>query len=293
MIKLPSNSRILIIRLRSLGDCVLSTPAIHLLKSWRPDLEIAVAVDPVFAPVFEGNPDVARVFTSPGAAIAFRPHLTLNLHGGTRSAWMTALSGARYRAGFAHYRFAPIYNVRIPRAQEILGVERKVHTAEHAASAIFHLGAPRTEIPRARLFVKPRTDAAYAVLHPFASAPDKTWPSFADLAARLPLPPVFIGGPHDDFTPYSRWRCERLPLAESMSLIGGASLFVGNDSGPAHIAAAYGVPVVALFGPSDETVWAPWRTESAVLKNPDLRRIAVDEVVAAAARLAGVRGVPA
>jgi heptosyltransferase-3 len=45
-----------------------------------------------------------------------------------------------------------MYNVRIPRAQDILGVDRHVHTAEHLASAMFYLGVPRCEIPRARLF---------------------------------------------------------------------------------------------------------------------------------------------
>jgi ADP-heptose:LPS heptosyltransferase len=45
----------------------------------------------------------------------------------------------------------------------------------------------------------------------------------------------------------------------------GAALFVGNDSGPAHIAAAFGVPTVVLFGSSDPVTWAPWRTESQVL----------------------------
>ena len=64
---------------------------------------------------------------------------------------MTELSGARYRAGFGHYRQQFVYNVRIPRAQEILHVDRKVHTAEHVASAMFFLGAPICEIPRAKL----------------------------------------------------------------------------------------------------------------------------------------------
>ena len=57
--RLDPGSHVAIIRLRSLGDCVLSTPAIHLLKQARPDLKIAVVVEPRFAEVFEGNPDVA------------------------------------------------------------------------------------------------------------------------------------------------------------------------------------------------------------------------------------------
>jgi hypothetical protein len=54
---------------------------------------------------------------------------------------LTAASHARYRAGFQHFRAQWAYNLSIPRAQEILGEERAVHTAEHLASAMFWLGA--------------------------------------------------------------------------------------------------------------------------------------------------------
>ena len=65
--------------------------------------------------------------------------------------WMTLASGAKFGVGFGHHRYSWIYSHKIPRAQEILGEERPVHTAEHLASAMFWLGVPRTEIPRARL----------------------------------------------------------------------------------------------------------------------------------------------
>ena len=135
-----------------------------------------------FREVFEGNPDLAEIHPPELAALRrFRPQLCLNFHGGTRSAWMTELSGARYRAGFGHYRQQFVYNVRIPRAQEILHVDRKVHTAEHVASAIFFLGAPICEIPRAKLVARAtgwRTDSptpGSAVIHAVAATPEKTW----------------------------------------------------------------------------------------------------------------------
>ena len=58
-----------------------------------------------------------------------------------------------FAPGFAHFRI-PLRSTTSasPAAQEILGVERKVHTAEHLASAMFYLGVPVAEIPRARLF---------------------------------------------------------------------------------------------------------------------------------------------
>src|SRR5207249_9389198 len=95
---------------------------------------------------------------------------------------------ARFRAGFAHHRYSFVYSHRIPTAQEILGVQRKVHTAEHLASAMFWLGVPRSAIPRAKVSAGPRPDLRqYAVIHPFASAAEKTWPAerFLELARRL------------------------------------------------------------------------------------------------------------
>ena len=178
--QLPAGARVLVVRLRSLGDCVLTTPALRILKAARPDLRLGVVVEPRFDAVFRGNPDIDAVLApSNGAVFHYKPALTINFHGGTRSLVLTSLSRARWRAGFAHYRHAWIsHNVRIPLAQEILGVNRKVHTAEHLASAMFYLGAPRQEIPRARLFTgSPPVNGEYAVIHALASAPDKTWPA--------------------------------------------------------------------------------------------------------------------
>ena len=283
--RLPSGSRISVIRLRSLGDCVLTTPAIALLKRHRPDLKINVVVEPRFAQVFEGNPDIDGISADVG-----RADLVLNLHGGTRSMLMTLGSLARFRAGFAHHRYSFIYNHRIPRAQEILGVERPVHTVEHLASAMFWLGVPRAEIPRAKLAATSmRAARPYAVMHPFASAPEKAWPveRFVATASHLDtvcgLEPCIVAGPTDDATPFSRFRVVRnAPINEVKNLMAGAALFVGNDSGPAHIAAAFGVPVVVLFGPSDPVTWAPWRTESQVLTSRGgIEQITLEDVAGA------------
>ncbi len=273
--KLPPGARVLVIRLRSMGDCVLTTPALEILKRHRPDLRVAVAVEERFAPVFEGNPDIeALLAPEPGRLARWRARLCLNLHGGPRSAWLTAASLARWRAGFAHFRYRALYNIRIPTAQQILGVNRKVHTAEHIASAIFYLGAPRGEVPRARLFAEPRAPAErpYAVIHPLASSPEKTWPAerFLGIARRLAeewgLETVFIAGPGEDLSAFRPHRVlAGAPLGEVKSLLGGASLFIGNDSGPAHMAAALGLPVLVIFGDSDPQVWRPWKTVSEVI----------------------------
>ena len=277
---LPPGSRVAIIRLRSLGDCVLTTPALDILKRFRSDLRVGVCVEPRFSDLFTNHPDVDEVLAPETAAVrAFKPDLCLNFHGGTRSASMTSLSGARFRAGFDHYRGSFLYNVRIPRAQEILRSERPVHTAEHLASAMFYLGVPRCKIPRAKLppypdGPPPHVKENIAVIHPMATASDKTWPAnkFLTVAAHLEqigLKPVIIGGPDDNLSPFAKYDCvSGAPLRDVQKLTATAALFVGNDSGPAHIAAAFGVPVVVIFGSSDPAIWGPWRTAGEAISEP-------------------------
>jgi ADP-heptose:LPS heptosyltransferase len=292
---------------------VLTTPALDILKRFRPDLRLAVMVEDRFRAIFEGNPDLDEILPpNLGALRRLSPMLCLNLHGGSRSAWMTALSGARYRAGFGHFRHQLAYNVRIPRAQEILGVERKVHTAEHLASAMFYLGAAVCEIPRAKVVVElvgrtpwsaqvpldlPEADEGvgrgpggphnYAIIHPFATSASKTWHAGGFLAVaqhleQAGLEPVFIGAAGDDFSPFREFRTiSGAPLSEVKSLIASAALFAGNDSGPAHMAAALGAPSVVIFGDSDPAIWGPWRTASEVVTAP----AGVAQVLDALARL--------
>ena len=292
--RLPPGARIAVIRLRSLGDCVLSTPALHLLKLYRPDLSLGVVVDDAFAPVFANNPDLDAILPpNPLALARWHPALCLNLHGGTRSALLAAASLAPLRAGFAHFRWRSLYNVPIPTAQRILDVSRTVHTAEHAASAMFYLGSPVAAIPRARLFVSPaprEVDGPYAVIHSFASAPEKTWPAprFAALARflqkELDLQPIFVAGPDENLDAFPGYgRVAGAPLESVKRLLSGAALFVGNDSGPAHMAAAFGVPVTVLFGPSNPEIWVPWKTERAVLTGAagDIASIPLDAVASA------------
>lgn len=301
--QLPKHSRIAIIRLRSLGDCILLTPAIQILHYARPDLRIGVVVEDRFADVFEGNPMIAELLPPTVRAIrGFAPRLCLNLHGGSRSARLTMLSGADIRAGLDIFKPALIYNTPIPTAQEILGVTRRVHTAEHMASAMFYLGVERTWIPRAFVPAPEGRSAhapagGYAVLHPLAATPEKTWPaaSFMEAAEfvskKMGLEPVFIGGPGEDLSSFSKWQTvSGAALREVAQLMRDASLFLGNDSGPAHLAAAFGLPLVVLFGPSDSEIWSPWRTVGKVLKaEGPIPNIAVADVLRGLERVYSVQ----
>jgi ADP-heptose:LPS heptosyltransferase len=275
-LKIEDASRVLIVRLRSLGDCVLSTPAIHLLKQSCADAEIAVVAEPGWHAVYERNPDISRILPPTLRAVwSFAPQLAIDFHGGNTAARLTFLSRAKSRAGFAHYKHRAAYNVLIPTAQEILGCARKVHTAEHMASAMFYLGVPQCEIPRARLFASPALErrAPYAVIHPVAATPEKTWQArgFLQVAEHLrdqhKLDSIFIGAASQDLSAFRNWSIvSGAHLDELKTLIAGASVFVGNDSGPAHMAAAFGVPPIVIFGPSDPAIWGPWVTRGEVVQ---------------------------
>jgi heptosyltransferase-3 len=299
--KLPPGARVALIRLRSLGDCVLTTPAIEILKTARPDLQIGVVVEDRFSAVFAGNPAVSAILPpSYSAILRWHPKLALNLHGGTRSQLLTLASLARWRAGFAHHRGAGQYNIRIPRAQEIFGEERTVHTAEHLASAMFYLGVGPGEIPRAHLYAAPPPPGPrYAAIHAASAAAYKTWRAEGFLAvarhieSTRGLEPVFLGAAGDDFAPFAQYRClAGRPLEEVKSVLSAASLFVGNDSGPAHMACAFGVPLVVLYGRVEHrAIWAPWRPAAArtLVSAEGIAAIRTEDVIAAIDELGGIR----
>ncbi len=298
---LPPGARILIIRLRSIGDIVLLTPALRLLKDWRPDLRISVVIESRFRDLLENNPDVAEIL-DPGhgsgwTKVASRARavreirrrdfsLCINLHGGPTSSLLASWSGARWKAGFEHFRRRGIYQVLIPDARTILK-QPAIHTAEHQASAFFHLGLPRKEIPRARLFVAPAEEAAwkekrvalglllgrdYAVIHPTALYATKQWApgNFSRLGAHLEneigLPVIYSCGPRESAAldavekaaGTSVRRLESPSLKQFAAALAGARIFIGNDSGPAHMAAALGRPGVVIFGSSSSRIWGPW-----------------------------------
>src|SRR6185312_7546559 len=98
----------------------------------------------------------------------------------------------------------------------------------------------------------------FAVIHPFSGSPRKNWPveNFRQLAAKLEriMPVLWCAGPDDP--PLEGALC--IPdLYDLACWLARAALYIGNDSGITHLAAAVGTPVLALFGPTDPAVWAP------------------------------------
>lgn len=130
-------------------------------------------------------------------------------------------------------------------------------------------GEPRIEVPDA-----PRTRI---VVHPFASSASKQWPLERFRAVQQALGAEWAV--NLDGSP----RIEN--LYELACWLRGARLYIGNDSGITHLAAAVGTPVVALFGPMDPAIWAPRTPWREVLRAQPMEGIAVDDVLAAAHRL--------
>jgi len=296
---LPRSAQILIVRLRSLGDMVLETPAIAALHAWRPDLRICVLVEPWCAAVLEGNSAVSEVILSRGfvetARELRRRHfpIVFNQHGGPRSALLTTASGSPVRVCWSGYQYSFLYNVHVPDKQEFFG-SADVHTVEHRISQFYWAGLPRGPIPRTQVFPQPDAaetvaralnekgiarGAAYAVLQPGARFPAMRWPveKFAEIARWVQesrgIASVVNLGPGDAEVAAEVRRSmsdcavlmDSLDARELIALIAGARLFIGNDSGPAHVAAAAGRPSVVIFSTTNPKEWHPWQTEHRII----------------------------
>jgi heptosyltransferase III len=298
---LPQSAEILIIRLRSLGDLVLETPAIAALHSWRPDLRISVLVEPRFAPVFEKNPAIAELICSRGLGeTAFdllrrKFPIVFNQHGGPRSAMLTGASGSPLRVGWAGYQYSFLYNVAVPDAREFYGAAA-VHAVEHRISQFYFIGLPRGPIPPAHVFAQPDAAATvvrkltekgiapgvpYAVLQPGARLPGMRWPvaKFAELARWLRekhglVSVVNLGTRDDEIAADVRSEMQncavvmdsQLDVRELIALIAGSRIIVANDSGPAHLAAALQRASVVIFGVTDPVQWRPWQSEHRIVQ---------------------------
>jgi ADP-heptose:LPS heptosyltransferase len=128
------------------------------------------------------------------------------------------------------------------------------------------VGAPPGAIPRLPV---ERRDGTFLAIHPFSGSPKKNWPleRFRELAEHSPWPVQWIAGPEQTLSGAVRFD----DLWDLAQWLAGAILYVGNDSGITHLAAAAGVPVLALFGPTDPEVWAPRGVGTQVLRAPDGR----------------------
>jgi len=297
---LPLKANVLVIRLRSIGDVVLTLPALQALHDWRPDLRIHTLVEPLCVPLVEGHPAIAEVIVlrkfwdtvrqlrQRHFAIAF------NMHGGPTSAFLTRLSGAAVRVCWTQRQFSSFYNVQVPIHFPVAG-RSEMHTAEHRLQQFLYTGLPEKPLPPATVYVNANAaglvrqklaeqrispGAPYAVLRPGASQANKRWPvqRFAGIARWLQethgIAIVVNLGPDDEHIRddvkkhfASAVIMSDLDLRGLIALLAGSCLFLGNDTGPTHIAAALGKKCAVIFGASDSKVWSPWKTEYRLVEN--------------------------
>ena len=313
--------RVLLVRLRLIGDVVFTTPVIGALRRAWPDAHLAYLVEPAAAPIVGHHPALDEVSLAPRSrgwrrvrddvqlGLRLRRNrydLVLDLHSGPRASWLTWLSGAPRRVGFAvQGRHWPYTDV-VPRPREL----RARHSVENQWDLLLpvlpELGPPdpatdpvtMTHAPGADASVeawmqRERLDCTHAlvVVHVSAGNAFRRWPlaSFVELAARLAAGDpkrriILTSGPSEaaaaaDVVRLARARrpsspeavrtCGDMTLDELHALVGRARLYIGGDSGPLHVAATTRTPIVGLYGPTLPVRSAPWR-------DPQLWSAAVD-----------------
>nr|MBA2341144.1 glycosyltransferase family 9 protein [Pyrinomonadaceae bacterium] len=126
--------RVLIVRLRSIGDTVLVTPFLHALREFLPEAQIDVLLEDWVAPLLDGYEDIDRTIAIDCKNLASRLRVgrnlrrarydvAFNLHAGTTAALLVRASGAAYRIGYDHARLKHLHNIIAPPAHVLWGTE--------------------------------------------------------------------------------------------------------------------------------------------------------------------------
>lgn len=293
---------VLLVRLRSIGDAVLTTPSLYALKRFLPHARVDILLEDWVAPVLEGFDYVDNIITLKRGGTAARAgvarhiraahyDVVYNLHGGTTATLLTRASGARHRVGYSSYQYAWLHNHLAPSSSSLWGRD-KTHSVEQQLALLGWTGVPVTDRPATQLAVThkaaesisarlhatgiDKTRTPLAVIHPAAAFDTKQWATerFARVAESLAsrgLAIVAITASSEAHVADNLKQHATSPvvgltdltLPEVTALLSQARLFVGNDSGVAHMAAAVGTPSVVVFGSSNTAHWRPWAKAAA------------------------------
>ena len=305
-VPIPAPRKILFIRIDRLGDMVLSTPALHALKENYPAAELCVLAAPGPAGLIECDPAVAKIYLwEPRKGICALLRLVRELRCAQfslvidpyygpelKTAVLAFLSGASFRAGYDISGRGLFFNIRADAAAG------SGHFADEAFGVLKAVGlGARTALPE--LFIAPGADEeARALLeksgvsekdlvvtvHAGGYYPSQRWPagSFAEVIktlvsahnARIVLVASAAESAVTGAVLAGLGEAERknvitaLDLKPSVlsALIRRSRLFIGNNSGPLHLAAAFKVPTVSIMGPTDPVKWTPLGANNAVLR---------------------------
>jgi predicted lipopolysaccharide heptosyltransferase III len=292
---------VLLVQLKRIGDLILTVPAVAAVRRNFPEARITLLVAHGSRELLPAIPGVDRVLVARGGAADFARWCAvaaadfdycLDFSRTDRSAFLTWLSGARERITYDTARREPIrqlcYNQFIPSR---VG---SVHTVDHHLMLLaplgvhdalleIHLVLPRSAETRADEIVKQQIGEDFIILHSGSARAEKFWvpERWAKIVSRLSKAHaagfVLTGG---------RSGLERKHVVEIKSqldqpivdlsgtldlltlaaLIRRARLLVTIDSAPMHLAAAFGTPQVALFGPTNPFHWRPRTTPALILQ---------------------------
>ena len=151
--------------------------------------------------------------------------------------------------------------------------DSRLHAADFFLRRVGGVGAAVPQVP---VPLMPRED--FAMIQPFSGSPRKNWPldHYRELASKLKTPVLWCAGPDEALDGAVRFA----DLYELACWLARGRIYIGNDSGITHLAAAVGTPTVAIFGPTDPALWAP-RGEQVRIVSGDLTTIAPVEVLRA------------
>ncbi len=290
--------RILVSRMRFIGDVVLTTPVVRSLRTAFPDAYLAYLGEREAVSLLENNPclneiiayDLRRPAILEQARVARllrrrKFDLSIDLFGNPRSALLMYLGGARVRVGPDRKGRGALYTVRVhddgvPKSAIEFHCQslRAAGIPVTASKTELYLSAEERQAGR-QLVEQYRKSAAgvrraVVGIHPGATWPAKRWlpERFAGLAGRLlreGAAVVCTAGPGEEETIAALRAAamstlpvlSALPLRQLAAAIAAFDAYVTNDAGPMHIAAAVGTPTLGLFGPGEDAIWFPYRAE--------------------------------
>ena len=300
---MPSAPHVLVIRRRYLGDVVLLGSLLRNIRLAHPDATIDVLVDPGYAPILALNPDVNSVVSPPDGLLAWVGFLrelrrrqythVFNFDNTERTALITRASGAALRVALHHGG----HRIKWPKAYtHVVHDTPEDHESrpitEYYLLALGPAGIPvatreirivprEAELARYRKLVG--ASGRILLVHPGSRSPFRLWPaeSFAAVCDRvqdeLDTQVILVGGPAEtELIGKIRGLAKShiLALAESPTLPEFAALaslstvLLCHDSGPMHVAAAVGLPVVALYGSQNAVLFSPVGTGHTLLTPP-------------------------
>jgi len=272
-----------------MGDCLLVTSPLRALKKEFSGFRITVLVEARYAECFAGNSDVLEIMTSHSGKLGTAWNLRgerfdaiVNLHGGPTSLlFARAARGPCY--GIDDYTYSFLYSGLIPRGST------GGHTTQTTLEWFRWLGVRTTQAPplyyaddsEAQAWARGKTGPEpYVVIHPAAVWQTKRWATdrFREIGRELGRRGwrvVVTAGPgEEDIARAAATDLTRsllllgLSIPQLAELIRGADIYIGNDSGPMHLAAAVGTPTVAAWGSSSSKRWHPWGVPYRVVENP-------------------------